>query len=60
MNRANHRAGPPTQQEERTANEPNPWPARFHLWVDCQTEENQQALYERLQAEGYNCRVLTM
>jgi hypothetical protein len=32
----------------------------YCLTVECDTEEHLQALYERLQCEGYKCRVSTL
>lgn len=35
-------------------------PASYQLLVECDSERDQQALYERLAQEGYACRVLTL
>jgi hypothetical protein len=35
-------------------------PESFQLLVDCRDEQDQRALYERLVAEGYSCRVLVL
>lgn len=35
-------------------------PASFRLVVECRDEADQQSLFERLGAEGYPCRVLTL
>lgn len=37
-----------------------PIPESFQLMVQCDGEEQQRELYERLSAEGYSCRVLTL
>jgi ParB-like chromosome segregation protein Spo0J len=35
-------------------------PESFQILVDCRDESDQRTLYERLTAEGYRCRVLTI
>ncbi len=37
-----------------------PVPQAWQLLVECADEADQQALFERLRAEGYACRVLTL
>ena len=36
------------------------WREAYRLVVECQSESQQQALYERLVAEGFKVRVLMM
>lgn len=33
---------------------------RFEIIVECTDEEDQQIMYEKLKAEGYTCRILTL
>jgi hypothetical protein len=35
-------------------------PESYQLVVECRDEEEQQTMFERLRAEGYRCRVLTL
>ena len=35
-------------------------PELYQVLVQCRDEEDQRQLYERLQQEGYSCRVLTL
>jgi hypothetical protein len=35
-------------------------PAIFDILVECRDEAQQRALYERLTAEGFSCKVLTL
>jgi hypothetical protein len=35
-------------------------PELFQLVVECENEDQQRQLYERLSADGYKCRVLTL
>ena len=35
-------------------------PASFQVVVECQDEDEQQTVYERMREEGYRCRVLTL
>ncbi|MCG8451238.1 MAG: hypothetical protein MI725_16850 [Pirellulales bacterium] len=35
-------------------------PASFQVVVECQSEDEQQAIFERMRKEGYRCRVLTL
>ena len=35
-------------------------PESFQVVVQCDSEADQQAVYERMRAEGYRCRVLTL
>jgi ParB-like chromosome segregation protein Spo0J len=35
-------------------------PQLFQLVVDCESEAEQQAVYERLKAEGYSCRLIVL
>lgn len=35
-------------------------PASFQVVVECADENEQQEIYERMRAEGYRCRVLTL
>jgi hypothetical protein len=35
-------------------------PECYQVVVECRDEEDQQAVFERLRAEGYRCRVLTL
>jgi ParB-like chromosome segregation protein Spo0J len=35
-------------------------PESFQVVVQCESEADQQAVYERIRAEGYRCRVLTL
>lgn len=35
-------------------------PEAFQLLVQCESEDEQRALYERMRGEGYKCRVLTL
>lgn len=37
-----------------------PIPAILQIVVECESERQQQALFERLHEEGYACRVLTL
>jgi ParB-like chromosome segregation protein Spo0J len=37
-----------------------PFEPMYQIVVDCDSEAAQQTLYERLEREGYRCRVLTM
>lgn len=37
-----------------------PVPHTFQVVVECQDEEDQRQLYERLSQEGYTCRLLTL
>jgi hypothetical protein len=39
---------------------PKPFKDRFHLLVDCRTEQNQRQLYEELKSQGFTARVLTL
>lgn len=48
---------PSNEAAERNASE---LPPVYQLVVDCEDEAAQQALYERLNEEGYRCRVVTM
>lgn len=36
------------------------WHSRYEVVVECADEDDQQRVYERLMAEGYRCRILTM
>jgi len=36
------------------------WQSRFEVVVECADEDDQRHVYERLMAEGYRCRILTM
>lgn len=44
----------PAERPEATIND------EYCLTVECDTEEQLEALYERLQGEGYKCRVSTL
>jgi ParB-like chromosome segregation protein Spo0J len=35
-------------------------PESYQVVVECEDEQDQQAVYERIRAEGYRCRVLTL
>jgi ParB-like chromosome segregation protein Spo0J len=35
-------------------------PECYQVVVECQDEEDQQTIYERMRSEGYKCRVLTL
>jgi hypothetical protein len=35
-------------------------PESYQVVVECQNEEEQQAVYARMRGEGYACRVLTL
>ena len=35
-------------------------PASFQVVVECESEDDQQAVYQRMRKEGYRCRVLTL
>ena len=35
-------------------------PALFQIVVECQSEDEQRELHDRLVAEGHKCRVLTL
>jgi hypothetical protein len=35
-------------------------PESYHVVIECRDEEDQQAVFERMAAEGYRCRVLTL
>jgi hypothetical protein len=35
-------------------------PESYQVMVECQDEDEQRALYDRLRGEGYRCRVLTL
>jgi hypothetical protein len=35
-------------------------PESYQVVVECANEDDQQAVYERIRAEGYRCRVLTL
>jgi len=37
-----------------------PIPSILQIVVECNSEPQQQDLYERLKKEGYRCRVLTL
>jgi ParB-like chromosome segregation protein Spo0J len=37
-----------------------PIPESYQVVVECRDEQDQQSVYERLTAEGYHCRVLTL
>jgi hypothetical protein len=39
---------------------PLPIPSILQILVECESERRQQDLFERLQQEGYSCRVLTL
>jgi hypothetical protein len=45
---------PPLPRPEATIRE------SFQVIVECRDEEDQQGVYERMRAEGYRCRVLTL
>lgn len=45
---------------EEKAEKQEPWQGRFELVIEFGSEAEQQAAYEKLTAEGYTCRVLTM
>jgi hypothetical protein len=36
------------------------WAERYEVVVECDGEDQQREVYERFQAEGYKCRVLTL
>lgn len=38
----------------------DPVPELFQVLVECRDEEDQRTLFERLSAEGYTCRLLTL
>jgi SNF2 family DNA or RNA helicase len=38
----------------------NELPALFQIIVECHDEDEQRALYERLAAEGFECRVVSL
>jgi len=46
--------GPPS-----AARKPPP-PDRFHLLIDCRTEQDQRRLFEQLKSQGFACRVLVL
>lgn len=46
--------------ESPPANAVDPVPELFQVLVECQSEEEQRVLFERLSAEGYTCRLLTL
>lgn len=50
-------AGEPALSQARTAAR---FVQRFEVVAECADEQTQQELYERLSAEGYSCRVLSM
>jgi hypothetical protein len=35
-------------------------PESYQVVVECRDENDQQAVFERMRAEGYRCRVLTL
>jgi hypothetical protein len=35
-------------------------PEIYQIIVECRDEKDQQKVYERMRAEGYRCRVLTL
>jgi ParB-like chromosome segregation protein Spo0J len=39
---------------------PQSLPESFQVVVECEDEEQQREVFERLSAEGYNCRLLTL
>ena len=44
----------------RAAGDDHPIPECYQVVVECHDEGDQQSVYERLTAEGYRCRVLTL
>ncbi len=40
--------------------EPTSPTVRYHLLIDCESESEQQKLYERLTQQNFKCRVLTL
>ncbi|MGQ9504233.1 MAG: hypothetical protein ACUVQG_03820 [Thermogutta sp.] len=44
----------------RPENAVDPVPELFQVLVECRSEEEQRILFERLSAEGYTCRLLTL
>jgi hypothetical protein len=43
------------------ANPPEPTvPEIYQVVIECRHEREQQAVFERMRAEGYRCRVLTL
>lgn len=50
-------------EESDAPNETNPidpTPELFQVLVECRDEDDQRSLFERLSAEGYTCRLLTL
>jgi hypothetical protein len=39
---------------------PKPTQDRFHLLIDCRTEQDQRRLYGQLKSQGFSCRVLVL
>ena len=50
----------PKRRGERRDKPSLPIPTLWQIVVECQSEREQQALFERLRKEGYPCRVLTL
>lgn len=50
----------PTGEEESGPGREVPVPEAYQVVVECSDEAQQQALYERLVAEGFRCRLLTL
>lgn len=46
--------------ESPETNAVDPIPELFQVLVECRDEDDQRALFERLSAEGYTCRLLTL
>ena len=47
-------------EESPETNAVDPIPELFQVLVECRDEDDQRALFERLSAEGYTCRLLTL
>jgi hypothetical protein len=51
---------PPDSTDQREGTGEPPLPESFHLLVKCRDEPQQRELYERLTAQGHDCRVLSL
>lgn len=53
-------ATPPSRPRLSKPPRPSPPPDRFHLLIDCVTEDAQRRLYDQLKSQGFSCRVLIL
>jgi len=49
-----------TTSRPKTERPAIPIPTLLQIVVECESERQQQDLFERLHREGYSCRVLTL